>query len=403
MNAGSGQLCSVGGCRRLHGHGGVHSLDPSEAWAFLDEKDRNKIAKAGFATPRGGGKGAYQNHVNRSNRVIIPYERLEDTDLGLYNDGHVLRLLPDQYFQASGVPKTEFSGAAPAVVVGHNAFVLYRTHESFERFPPEPNWTVRALEKDGMPADKRGPEVKDTGHYVLRMPTSGPKPKRFEGPVQGIFAPEYADRYANYLSKCFLVWLIVHTKSSPYTSTQAGHLQAILSAEGLIDLDEMEGRGVVRHGLTSCPLCMITLSYSELHDTVSFDDAEGLTNAAVQIEGATRSTIVNLFHLQPLLYDELTHTPRNVGWGHAVCNTRLGQRICYSLHQLHEMDSKVGIVHEDGSVETFGWISDDWLMIRSPEGAVWIQLNGDGDTGAPDETETFDETDPPPDDAGVLE
>ena len=62
------------------------------------------------------------------------------------------------------------------------------------------------------------------------------------------------------------------------------------------------------------PVCLITLSYSELHDTVSFDDAEGLTNAAV-----------NLFHLQPLLYDELTHTPRNVGWGHAVCNTRLGQ------------------------------------------------------------------------------
>jgi hypothetical protein len=53
------------------------------------------------------------------------------------------------------------------------------------------------------------------------------------------------------------------------------------------------------------------------------------------------------------------------------------------------MDRKVGIIREEG-VETFGWISDDWQMIRSPNGAVWIQLNGDVEEGPPSEP-VFDE------------
>jgi hypothetical protein len=54
------------------------------------------------------------------------------------------------------------------------------------------------------------------------------------------------------------------------------------------------------------------------------------------------------------------------------------------------MDRKVGIVLQDGLVETFGWISDDWLMIRSPNGAVWMQLNGDIAEGVPEEPVVFD-------------
>jgi len=36
----------------------------------------------------------------------------------------------------------------------------------------------------------------------------------------------------------------------------------------------------------------------------------------------------------------------------------------------------VGIIRPDG-IETFGWISEDFQIIRSPKGAVWIQLHGD--------------------------
>jgi hypothetical protein len=40
------------------------------------------------------------------------------------------------------------------------------------------------------------------------------------------------------------------------------------------------------------------------------------------------------------------------------------------------MELKVGIIKPEG-IETFGWISEDHKMIRSPNGAVWIQLHGD--------------------------
>jgi hypothetical protein len=47
----------------------------------------------------------------------------------------------------------------------------------------------------------------------------------------------------------------------------------------------------------------------------------------------------------------------------------------------------VGVIREEG-IETFGWISEDFQMIRSPYGAVWIQLNGD--------TLTDEDLSPPP-------
>lgn len=390
MNNNPPNLCGHDGCRRLAYHLGWHDARPTEAWEFFSEKDKNKITKAGFATPRGGAKGAYQNHVARSSKVIIPYERLPDVDLSLYQDGYSIRLLPEQYFNGPKSPKSEFLPADAPVRVGANAFVLYRTHDVLDGLPPMDGWQVRALLRDGQPVTKRGNGAIDIGHYVLRIPRLGERPKRVEGPPQGVFAPEYADEDTNFLAKCVLAWLIIQTKGSPYTLIQASHLRAILRDEELDNMDDYEQGGALRRGQTSCPLCMRFLAYSELHATVSFVDEGGLTNASEQIEGATRSTVVNLFHLMPLLYHELTHIPRNIGWGHAVCNTRLGQRPCYSLHQLIDMDLKVGIVREEGLVETFGWISTDWLMIRSPNGAVWMQLNGDGVEGSPQESQPFD-------------
>lgn len=384
------ELCGADGCRKLEGHAGQHDTRPCEAWDFFSEKDKNKITKAGFATPRGGAKGAYQNHVTRNSKVIIPYERMADVTLSLYNDGYVIRLLPEQYFDGPKSPKAVFQRADAEVRVGENAFVLYRTHDALEHLPPMDDWHVRALLRNGRPTSRRSNDVTDTGHYVLRLPRQGSRLKRTEGPPQGVFAPEYADDETNFLAKCVLAWLIIQTKGSPYTMTQAAHLRRILRDEELDDVSVYERSGAIRRGLPACPLCLRFLTYSELHATVSFENESGLINAGNQIEGATRSTVVNLFHLMPLLYHELTHIPTNIGWGHAICNTRLGQRPCYSLQDLIDQDLKVGVIRDEGMVETFGWISDDWLMIRSPNGAVWMQLNGDGVEGTPDEPAVFD-------------
>ena len=89
----------------------------------MASKDKDKLSKAGFATPRGGAKGAYQNHVLRSNKVIVPYERLRQAPLASYEDGYVIRLFPEQYFDGPGQVKADF-GQPNAPQVGTNAFVL---------------------------------------------------------------------------------------------------------------------------------------------------------------------------------------------------------------------------------------------------------------------------------------
>jgi hypothetical protein len=141
----------VNGCRLLPGHKGKkHNPHPKEAWDFMKPKDKKKLDKAGFATPRGGAKGAYQNHVVRSNQVIIPFEMYNIVPIDVYKDGYVIRLLPKQYFESAGIPKSEFLEPDSPIQVGKNAFVLYRTHSSLERFPPLKGWEPRRLEKNGL-------------------------------------------------------------------------------------------------------------------------------------------------------------------------------------------------------------------------------------------------------------
>lgn len=379
-------LCIHDGCIRVKGHKGDHSRVPTEAWDFLGDRDKNKLDKAGYATPRGGAKGAYQNHVYRNGRVIIPYEKLASVgDLSRYKDGYVIRVFPEQCFSAARKLRPEFASGAVGTI-GKDAFVLYRSHEGFAAYPPLKGWTVRAMvDRDGNKIETRRRDVVDTGHYVLRLPSVGggkqnkaSKEKRVEGPPQGIFAPEYADVETDYLCRVVLAWQIVHTVDSPYTTTQAAHLQSILERIGLHDYSFFERRGVMRRTFSTCPLCLKPIYYAELHEMLKLDDEAGLANAGDQVAGATRSTIVNLFHFHPLVYEQLEHIPPNVAWGHATCNTKLGQRRCYSLYELREMNNKVGVIHGE-EVKTFGWVSDDWEMIRSDNGAVWIQITKDTD------------------------
>lgn len=373
------ELCNDGGCRKLKKHTGSHSRTPTDVWSFLEKKDKNKLVKASFATPRGGSKGAYQNHVSRSNKVIIPYERYNEVDLKNYKNGFVVRLFPEQYFSEVSSIKPEFNDPNFPIKLGENAFILYRTHNSLKKFPPIKGWTIRRLIKDSKEITKRAAGVSDIGHYVYRLSTKGKDQKNDDGPPQGIFAPEYADDDTNYLAQVVLAWLIVNTAKSPYTASQAKHIEAILKTEGLFKNNHFENNGIIRNGYSICPLCLKFFYYNELHATVSFDDTVGLENAGVQVEDSTRSTIVNLFHINPLNYQTLEHLPSTVAWGHAICNTRLGQRKCYSINAIQNMDKKVGIIKPDG-IFTFGWISDDYKMIRSPRGAVWILLNEDVNT-----------------------
>jgi len=370
-------LCGTESCRLRQGHSGEHQLFPTLAWEAMSKKDKDKLTKAGFATPRGGHKGAYQNHVVRSNKVIIPYERFQSVDPSVYKKGWVVRLLPEQYFSEPGLRKPEFQDPNSELIVGQNAFVLYRTHDSYQRFPPLEGWEIRGLVKDGQKIESRTEGAEDTGHYVLRLPTLGQRGAKAEGPPQGIFAPEYADEENNFLCRCVLAWLIIHTVDSPYTTSQFPLLKKILEQNNLLDAAVWEYQGIIRHSLTACPLCSRFIRYPELHEMLQLDTELTLENAGLQIEGATRSTVVNLFHMSPLRYSSAEHAPSKVAWGHAVCNTKLGQRHCFPLQELVDQGLKVGIIRPEG-IETFGWISTNWEMIRSIGGSVWIRLCSEG-------------------------
>lgn len=366
-------LCMSDSCRKPQGHSGNHDPYTSSPWRFMAEKDKDKLSKAGFATPRGGAKGAYQNHVLRSNKVIIPFERLSQIPLTKYEDGYVIRLFPDQYFDGPGQVKPYFTELG-APQVGVNAFLLYRTHDQYVNFPPLANWVVRSLTLNGNVISERMSGALDSGEYVLRITAHGRNAARIEGPPQGIFAPEYANETSNYIAKCILAWLTAHTIDSPYVAAQTQHIEAILQDAGIFFPREWEAMGLVRNGFTSCPLCMKHIKYQELHDQISFADEASHVNASEQVANSTRSTVVNLFHMVPLTYSDIEHIPKNVAWGHANCNTKLGQRKCYPLPELIAGGAKVGVIDPEGSVSTFGWISTNLEMIRSPAGAVWIRI-----------------------------
>lgn len=375
-------ICDDPNCNLELNHAGSHSFVYKQAWEdFFNSDDINKIQKAGYCTPRGGAKGGYQNHVNRNSKVIIPYEKLNEVNLENYKDGYVIRVFPTQYFESKHVITEEFCDN-DAVVIGENAFVLYRTYEDYADLPPLPDWEIRSVmkynpetEKYDIPVKDRRGDIIDVGHYLLRISNSGTNKKQnqFEGPAQGIFAPEYADANTNFLCQSVLAWLIINTGDSPYNIEDFDHLKAILSKHNLLNSPHYEKEYLMHNGKTTCPLCQKIIKHSELNECISFDDEEGLTNSTEQV-GSTRSTKVNLFHMVPLCYASLENIPIQVSWGHATCNTRLGQRQCYSFNDLQQNNIEIGI--NDGTTpRLLGYTNLAHNFIRSENGDVWIRIS----------------------------
>lgn len=379
-------LCNDPNCNLLANHKGNHQFVYKKAWeTSFNADDINKIQKAGYCTPRGGAKGGYQNHVNRNSKVIIPYEKLAEVNLDNYKDGYVIRLFPTQYFVSKHVVNEIFQNET-SVIIGKNAFVLYRTYEDFENFPPLPCWQLRSIFKYNketgkydIPSNDRRGDIIDCGHYLLRISNSGTNKKqnKFEGPAQGIFAPEYADANTNFLCQAVLAWLIIKTADSPYDESDYEHLQAILDKHNLLDSPHYENNYIIHNGKTTCPLCQKIILHSELNEMISFDDEEGLENSTDQV-GSTRSTKVNLFHMVPLCYSSLENIPTQVAWGHATCNTRLGQRRCYSFSDLQSTEIEIEIT-QGQEKRLLGYTNNTQNFIRSQNGDVWIRIAKGGE------------------------
>ena len=72
-------------------------------------------------------------------------------------------------------------------------------------------------------------------------------------------------------------------------------------------------------------------------------------------------------------HNSLENIPTQVSWGHATCNTRLGQRRCYSFNDLQSTEIEIEIV-EGQEKRLLGYANATQNFIRSKNGDVWIRI-----------------------------
>jgi len=362
------QLClkktSEGSCFKLSGH--TAGCDGSvSVWNNIGHdplnRTKKKIIKAGFATPRGGDKGGYQNHVSRSSRVIIPFEHAAKVDFNNYEQGAVVRVTIPQallllksgdLFEEKDYLQVKVNNKA------QRAFLLYRSQKDMEDLSIKKKWVPCGHRVKGKEVTRRNVDGEDFGHYLARIPKG-----LSAGIQQGIFAPEYLGRKENYACQVLLTYFayktIGHKRDSNFD-----HVELILEALNLLDVEKFKLKGILNSSEeVTCPLCMRPIEFSELHEAIDPSQVPGLANSGVQL-AETRSTLVNLYHLQPLLYDKiLGHTPENIAWGHAHCNTFLSQRKSYSLEEL-KIHGKV--------IPNKLYIDASGAFIRSEDNRAWV-------------------------------
>ena len=155
-------LCLNGGCLRIVGHSGacISSLDEmgTKDMAYMvkcldvSDADYRKITKSKQSAPRNARSFGAQNRVERSGKVVIPFEHivnpshwlrcahLDDPTLRLnemYPMGWIIRVTPRDYYNYSeGEPLSNLE-------IGADYFVHYTSPRDLEEYPPSLHWSLR--------------------------------------------------------------------------------------------------------------------------------------------------------------------------------------------------------------------------------------------------------------------
>ncbi len=374
------ELCakplSAGFCRKLKNHRQACDVAPT-LWNFIENdpesRTKKKIVKAGFATPRGGDKGGYQNHVSRSSRVIIPFEHASKVNFDNYSQGAVVRVTVPQAITLLASGDLVEESQILKVNCGSSfqqAFILYRSSLEMQLLKPKEKWLPCWHSVNNVASQRRSATGSDFGHYLARIPRG-----LSEGIQQGIFAPEYVDKDENYACQILLTYLSYKTIGQNLDENFA-HIELVLSTFDKFKHSDLETKGIVNaKGETCCPLCFRPIEFHELHEAIDPSQVPGLENSGVQLS-ETRSTLVNLYHIEPLLYAKnLGHQITNIAWGHAHCNTLLAQRRSFSLNELKVSGTKV--------IDELYWDEDN-KFIRSTDNRAWVSV-----TPLPPGTQSF--------------
>jgi hypothetical protein len=284
----------------------------------------------------------FQNRVNRSSTVLIPYKSWglcakPQDGTASYDGGFIVLLSPSDFFDN---PKITEDLAAKGLSLGTNALVFYETREQWDKNNPEElEWKI---------ATRRTAPL--GGHYVARVPATTSKDKAKAKSIivgfhktkpkgAGIRVYEYASKTT--IVKCrlqleVLFWLcgdsehvaVVNGMTKADAILRKASIIAQCKELGLFDVARLtKARILNSKGQTICPLCLEELS------------GQGFFNRVAQAEGreVTDLTItqLNLFHISELRFGVLNHRPYNLGWGHHHCNV---------------------VVKDSGILETLEWM-----------------------------------------------
>lgn len=271
----------------------------------------------------------FQNRVNRSNTVLIPFHQWgpnkklrEDALDGYFENGYIVLIPPRDYFMHSNA---EAFLKDNCLKLGINALIFYETRADWNEYDPENfDWT---------PAMNRTSPL--GGQFVARVPATTANDQKRAKKINlgyttksckgaGIRLYEYASKQT--INDCKLqleaeYWLC---KDSIEVASQNGMTiqdaqfrkdEIIKRCEeaGLLDYNQLRGMRIInKENHTICPLCLRELSGNEFLNRLAQPEGREVPDLTV--------TQVNLFHIDELKYGAFNHKVYNLGWGHHFCN-----------------------------------------------------------------------------------
>lgn len=286
----------------------------------------------------------YQNRVNRNGTALIRYDlwatvktEIDNRD-SFFENGYIVLLDPQEYFS---LPNPDVLLNEEGLTLGVNALIFYQHRVDWDAHNPDDlGWTFatsRTAPLGGKYVARiHGTTSSEDGGKIARGFTT----TKLKG--AGIRLYEYAPK--SRIDSCkvqleSIFWLCHNSidavcnfgMSEADAQTRKAHILEEAQEQGLLDYGKLlTARIVNSQHQAVCPLCLEPL------------DAYGFFNRKAQVPGREvfdlTITELNLFHIHELRPGEFNHKPYNLGWGHHLCNTVIGDEgIEHTLHWMQEV------------------------------------------------------------------
>ena len=305
-------------------------------------------------------------HSTRSLMLLTTFLSLTDNDLKHYNNGYIVILSPEEYFDPKSLQRKE--DLDERIVVGENAIVYYQNNDNmWEKYNP---LNIEGWEQ----VVEKSSEIGDwSGHFAVNITNAQEKKLSYivrkdqkksanvfnwmpshisdvesrvnsglGGKGLGNYDFDYCDEVE--LEKIlfqlsFLIWntqnieayLIDLYKSNPnkWSSSQINKIKKIgiekwiedskqnvfkyVEENNLNDKNLLNENRVTSLGEVACPLCLVSIQSDELTKVVQQDSGRESSQQTI--------TEIVLMHIKPLYPGKFHHKSYNLGWGHKHCNT----------------------------------------------------------------------------------